>query len=822
MEGPLFGMETELAFAAWRRSDGGDISLSGHLSRLFLLARERLVALPESVGPGMFLANGARFYLDMGAHPEICTPECQSPADVVRWQLACERILAGLVTELEVEAPDARIALFRCNVDYGESRATWGCHESYQHRSGHASLAPNLISHLVTRLIYTGAGGFDNKRRRLTFVISPRTSQLVHGTGGDTFERAIYNLRDEPLSRGGYQRLHVICGESLCSELSNYLKIGTTALVVRLVDANVCRGDRLSLRDEVKAMRQIARDPTLRRTVELRDGRRLTALQIQREYLEMVEEHLGAEFMPAWAPDVCRRWRCVLEQLEGGPETVATSLDWAIKYALFQQHVARREVSFSDLLRTRGLGAELCEIDVRFGELSTRSLFHALDEAGALAHDIPERGPIEGAMVEPPAGARAEARGRAIRELQGEDTRYYCSWDQIVDRRGRRTLDLGDPFATSAPWIPTLPPEDSLASPSRAGIAAGLDGYNEQNTQQALAAFEGAVASAERMGDRDQAALARFWCACAHHDAGRLEAADLVLAPALADDAGIRSTTRIRVLTRRALVQIERPAPLHEIESAVEAARVAWRLAGEREGHSRIAMLDARLLGVRGRFADAAAKAEEALLGAASDPICFCPSSHLRWLLTFLLRAERFRRVLLHLDRARDRFSRGELSRFVQVALSIAESNLALRLGRHREALERASAALDQSAAFTRHRARLSACIAYLEAAAAASALGATGPILEELHTWRDVEIGELRFEQLRAVALVQQAREGLPRRESRWRRIAGLEDRSAEPGDGPWGRLDETCRAARSVAEQLDTLLEFRYHLPALEAGLR
>lgn len=813
MQPMIFGMETELAFAAFPRTGGPSARPLELVTRLFTLARRRLVSLPEARGHGLFLANGARFYLDMGNHPEICTPECQSPAEVVRWQLACERIVSSLTAALEAEHPGVEMALFRCNVDYSGSGNTWGCHESYQHRSSQEELAPALIPHLVTRIVYTGAGGFDNLKRRPQFVLSPRTPQLSRAIGGDSMERGIYNTRDEPLSSGGFSRLHVICGESLCSELSNYLKIGTTALIVRLIEVGAYSAARLAIRCPLESMRKVATDTSLRRTVELFDGRRLTAVQVQAEYLAIAEANLGADFMPPWAKEVCRRWRQVLERLEKGAGEVATSLDWAIKLALFERHRGLAASGRSGRRKASDVDAELCEIDTRFGELSQRSIFGALDEAGALDHRIEERGAIEDAMETPPPGGRAELRGRVIRSILGDRSQYQCGWGRIVDAKEDLELDLSDPFATHAEWRALRLWQAPERRAGEEGLDAGLAAYYSQNPDLAVEAFGRTIEFAAANGPRDSLAMARFWCAAAHHDAGRLAAAEEVIAPAAGDE-DVSPWTRIRVLTRVALLRIERPAPLAEVEQAVRAARDAWQSAGAGAGSSRIELVEACLFGARGMNAAAVAKAEDALRAVDADPLCFCPSSTVRWLLKFLLRVERYRRVVTHLDRGRGRLHRLASPVVLRVILNVAESGLMLRLGRREEALARAASALDHSARFGRQRLRLSACIAYLEAAAASGVVAAIPRVLEELRAWSDVEIGELVLERLQAEALALRALED--------RRAAGAARSGRSTSDPGFGSFDETVRAARAAAERLDALLDCRYHLPALEARLR
>ncbi len=803
MHGMLFGMETELAFATRPREVGTASSGRALLGDLYRLASRRVASLPEEHGEGMFLANGARFYLDRGDHPEVCTPECQSPVDVVRWQLACEKILAELTAEIEKRHPETEVSLYRCNVDYSGSGKTWGCHESYQHRRTHVEMAPQLIPHLVSRLVYTGAGGFDNTREDLQFLISPRVPHLVREVGGDTPERGIYNTRDEPLSEGGFHRLHVICGESLCSELGNYLKLGTTALVVRLVDAGVCRGSDLALESPIGAMRAFALDPTGRARATLVDGRRLGALEIQAEYLEMVEAHLGAAFMPAWAAPLCQRWRRVLEQLASGPEALATSLDWAIKLALFRDRADRSGEGRRGLQRGSGISAELCEIDTRFGELSVRSLFHALDEAGVLTHRIPERGSVADAMLQPPAGARAEARGRAIRELHRERRRYRCRWDAIRDLREPRVLDLGDPFATEGRWTarsahPGSVRPRAIPSPLRLRIDRGVRAYKDSDLARAAFELSRAAREAAASGDRGQEAEARFWCSAAHHDMGDLARAQSLLAPMLEDPAGIPLDFRVRASTRHALILIERPAPLAEIEQAIEGARSACRDAGLGIGASRLELLEARLVGARGRTPDAILSAEKALADAQTDPIGFSDEAHLRWLMVFLLRGGRYRRALERLDAWRARVEPGGLRSYAGVSVAIAESALALRLGRTAHARERAWSAFERSDPLRRHRCRVAAGVAFLESAAASGELEGVEAVLSELRTWRRVQLGELRYELRRAELLVRLARR--PRRYTCALRVAQREARILD------GRLG--CeRHARELEEWIRRL---------------
>lgn len=452
MYAPLFGLETEFAISTRNSGPAPEPIDREHLSvDLFGEARARLVSLPDRQGSGLFLSNGARFYPDAGNHPELCSPECECPEDTVRWQNASERLLARLIGDIE-KRTGKRMALYRCNVDYSGSGSTWGCHESYLHRTPPDRQAPNLVPFLASRIVYTGAGGFDSSRPDVRFVLSPRTFHLRCAIT-DADSRAIYNGKNEPLSGGGFSRLHLVCGESLCSQLSNYLKVGVTALIVRLIEVGAVEGERMALAKPVTSMRAFAADPSCRRREKLMGGSKLSAIEIQRYYLDAALRHLDRDFMPAFAPGVCRAWADTLDALERDPMEMATKLDWVIKYALLEDRLSTgRPVPFQT-----SRGSQLGEIDTRFGELGPGGLFEQLDAAGVLEHKLPGLGPADDAMDHAPPGGRAAARGRAIRELHGHGDRYRCDWDNILDSREHRWIDLHDPHSSESRWTHCTP-----------------------------------------------------------------------------------------------------------------------------------------------------------------------------------------------------------------------------------------------------------------------------------------------------------------------------------------------------------------------------
>ena len=523
--------------------------------------------LPALRSSGVFLANGSRFYVDCG-HPEVATPECANPWDVVRYVRAGERMLLELAAEMQRRDPEVgRTLILKNNIDY-TSRATWGCHESYLHSvKDQTTLANQIIPHLVSRIIFAGAGGFDCFSPGLDFMVSPRVAHLGCAiSSNSTGARGIFHTRDEPLCGHGFKRLHLLCGESLCGETGAWLKVATTALVVALIEARKQPGTAVQFADAVAAMRIFADDPACRRTAPLADGREMSALEVQYHFLAQAEACVGAAFMPPWAGEVCRQWRAMLERLRHGPALVGRTLDWAIKLALFQNHARRRGTTLealarwspvlaqlaaahaeteradepftaelllsrrgpmaaarqaaTPLLAERGLAwagladffklrLEFFALDIRFSLLGEGSLFAALDAGGAgLDHHFPGVDNIPHAQANPPSTGRAAIRGAVIRRYSGQNGRYAAEWEGVWNLHGNEELDLADPFCTEEKWSAATT-RTRRAGPSadslfRVGDYASLLGLSIETTAWRAGAEDQVLAHA-RLGRRDEA-----------------------------------------------------------------------------------------------------------------------------------------------------------------------------------------------------------------------------------------------------------------------------------------------------------------------------
>jgi Pup-ligase protein len=352
----VFGIETEYGFTPFG-ADGSALDRNAYTLRLVHGARRRWPAVRGREWSDVYLANGARLYVDCATHPEYATPECTTPDEVVAAVRAGDRILEQLAHDLERSARISHAFLYRGNVDYSNSRVTWGCHESLLHRCSHDVIARNIVPHLVSRILYAGAGGFDASSPGLVFTLAPRvrftTRREFLGRHGN--QRGLFHTKDESLGGPGLHRLHIVCGESLCSEWADYLRIGTTALIVALIDAGLDPGADVQFAEPLDAMQAIASDPTCARPLRMEHGMTMTAIAVQRHFLRAVQRSLRSSFMPAWAPSVCERWSSTLERLERDPLEMATCLDWPMKRVLYGECAARAGFSWDRIAALNAL-----------------------------------------------------------------------------------------------------------------------------------------------------------------------------------------------------------------------------------------------------------------------------------------------------------------------------------------------------------------------------------------------------------------------------------------------------------------------------------
>ncbi|MFT4084331.1 MAG: depupylase/deamidase Dop [Nocardioides sp.] len=384
----------------------------------------------------VILTNGARLYVDH-AHPEFSTPEVVTPLDVVRWDKAGEQIMLDATRAAARLPGNPQITLYKNNTD--NKGASYGAHENYlmKRSTPFADIVRHLTPFFVSRQVVTGAGrvGIGQDGKTHGFQLSQRADFFEVEVGLETtLKRPIINTRDEPhADPERYRRLHVIIGDANLAEISTYLKVGTTALVLAMIEDGFIDRD-LSVEGPVAALRAISHDPTLRTRVRLADGRELTGVQLQLEYLDLakkyVEDTYGVDADPQTL-DVLSRWESVLDRLERDPMSCAAELDWVAKLKLLQSYRDRDGLDWDD--------AKLHLIDLQYADIRPeKGLYHRLARAGRITRLLDDA-EVERAMHEPPVETRAYFRGRCL--AQYADSVAAASWDSVIfDLPGRDSL----------------------------------------------------------------------------------------------------------------------------------------------------------------------------------------------------------------------------------------------------------------------------------------------------------------------------------------------------------------------------------------------
>src|SRR5882724_878930 len=298
-----------------------------------------VVDADEVGAANMILTNGARLYVDH-AHPEYSAPECTDPLDAVVWDKAGERVMEAAARHVASVPGAAKLQLYKNNVD-GKG-ASYGSHENYlmSRQTPFSAVIAGLTPFLVSRQVITGSGrvGIGPSGDEPGFQLSQRSDYIEVEVGLETtLKRGIINTRDEPHADADrYRRLHVIIGDANLAETSTYLKVGTTALILDMIESGI-RFDQLRMADPVRAVHAISHDPTLKTTVELSGGKKFTGLDIQFAYHELarkfVDDRLG-EDVDEQTRDVLARWESVLTRLDADPMQLADELDWVAKLRL--------------------------------------------------------------------------------------------------------------------------------------------------------------------------------------------------------------------------------------------------------------------------------------------------------------------------------------------------------------------------------------------------------------------------------------------------------------------------------------------------------
>jgi proteasome accessory factor A len=438
MERRIFGLENEYGVTCTLR---GQRRLSPDEVARYLF--RRVVSWGRS--SNVFLQNGARLYLDVGSHPEYATPECDSILDVVVHDKAGERILEQLLTSAEKrlaeEGINGDIYLFKNNTDSAGN--SYGCHENYlTSRNDDLSHYTNsLIPFLVTRQIYAGAGKVLQTARGAMYCISQRAEHIWEGTSSATTRsRPIINTRDEPHADAErYRRLHVIVGDSNMSEYATFLKVGTTALLLRMLEEpNVILRD-MTLENPIRAIREISHDMTCTRKVRLANGREATALEIQSEYLTRALRYADRRDLSPLELKALSMWEKALTTIEHDPLGQDREADWVVKYKLIEAYRERHGVELSD--------PKVSLVDLQYHDINReRGIFYRMQNRG-LVERVCDDEAIDQAVETPPQTTRARLRGEFIKKAKEQKRDYTVDWVHLkLNDQAQRTVLCKDPF----------------------------------------------------------------------------------------------------------------------------------------------------------------------------------------------------------------------------------------------------------------------------------------------------------------------------------------------------------------------------------------
>ncbi|MDD2859367.1 MAG: depupylase/deamidase Dop [Candidatus Nanopelagicales bacterium] len=385
----------------------------------------------------VILTNGSRFYVDH-AHPEYSSPEVTNPRDALLWDRAGVSIMARAAEYTLSDGVDLPIVLYKNNTD--NKGASYGCHENYlmNRQTLFTSIVAWMTPFFISRQVFTGAGrlGVGQETKRLEFQISQRADFFEAEVGLETtFKRPIINTRDEPhCDPERFRRLHVIVGDANMSDTATFLKMGTTALVLSMLESGYLDDHDMTVVEPVRAMSRVSHDISLTQRLALAGGRNWTALEMQREFWRLAQEFCAREYgtdIDVETAEVLREWGSVLDRLEADPLECADILDWVAKYRLMDAYRRRDGLPWN--------APALQAIDLQYADIRPeRGLALRLEARGQLRRRVTDDA-VEHARLHPPTDTRAFFRGECLRRFP--DDIAAASWDSLVfDLPGRESL----------------------------------------------------------------------------------------------------------------------------------------------------------------------------------------------------------------------------------------------------------------------------------------------------------------------------------------------------------------------------------------------
>ncbi len=420
----------------------------------------------ENIARNKTLINGARYYVDH-AHPEYSCPEVTNARDLVIHEKAGERIIEASRREADTLLPaGAQMLIYKNNSD--RKGNSYGSHENYlmDRRTSFKQIVEHLMPFLVTRQIYAGAGkvGSENRGQPCDFQLSQRADFFETEVALDTMvKRPIINTRDEPhADREKYRRLHMIVGDANLSEYTIYLRTGVTTLMLAMIEDGAIRKN-LSLRDPVRAIKECSHDSSCRRELALESGKKLTAVQIQAEYLEMALQYVASRSIDPETKDVLVKWQHVIDALGRDPMELREQIDWVMKKSLIEGFMERKSLDWDS--------PQVEMMDLQYHDLRPeKGLYYVLERQGKAERIVTDE-EITAAIRKPPEDTRAYFRGECLRRYGSAV--FGVNWDSIsfsVDDEPIKRILMAEPLKGSKIHV-----EELLAnSPTAADLVRNL------------------------------------------------------------------------------------------------------------------------------------------------------------------------------------------------------------------------------------------------------------------------------------------------------------------------------------------------------------
>lgn len=407
----------------------------------------------------VFIPNGSRLYLDVGSHPEYATAECSTLPELIATDKAGELIMHRLVgqaeQQMQADGFDGTIYLYKNNAD--SQGNSYGSHENYllNRSTEFRRLSEVLIPFLITRALISGSGAVIGQPERINpdgysfipdaphFAFSPRADYVQEGVSSSTTRsRPIINTRDEPHADASeHRRLHVIVGDSNMSETTQLVRFGSTDLILRMIEAGIPLRD-FQLDHPVQAIRQVSHDLTGTTPLRLRNGRRMSALELQQHYLQhayaFVQAH-GSHHHHV--PAVLDLWERALNAVESQDySSIDTEIDWAIKHRFYSQYAQRQQLGWDS--------ARIAQLDLAYHDIDPqRGLFNMLVNRGAATRWI-STDDVAHAAQHPPTSTRASLRGKFIQTARKRNLEYAVDWTHMkLNDKPICTVSVKDPFA---------------------------------------------------------------------------------------------------------------------------------------------------------------------------------------------------------------------------------------------------------------------------------------------------------------------------------------------------------------------------------------